>query len=321
MAAKDISLVGATFYAVPQVDLPISGGGTASFVEISDTTATATDVASGKYFYTSAGVKTEGTASGGSANIEELNVTQNGTYTASGGVDGYSPVIVNVSGGGGDPWSWMGKNPTKVKDYGTTKVYLKNTNYNTWTPTTSATQIVASANLEAYTGDFSTYDYIVYQRFHTHFEYGSGRTTGNYISDFYWCVAYGTVKYRTTYAQMVSGDYSTTSCPAVGGARQGLFYASSNGTSSYTAQTAYGVYPYNTVTPTVLFSSSSITPKTPQLNARCQNTYFSTTNASAVNKDTSYYEINTQIWRIDGHTTDGQFMDDQLRVMWLNGIS
>jgi len=34
-------------------------------VNISDTTAVASDVASGKYFYTSAGVKTEGTASGG----------------------------------------------------------------------------------------------------------------------------------------------------------------------------------------------------------------------------------------------------------------
>lgn len=28
--------------------------------------------------------------------IESLNVTENGTYTASGGVDGYSPVTVNV---------------------------------------------------------------------------------------------------------------------------------------------------------------------------------------------------------------------------------
>ena len=37
---------------------------------------------------------------GGSANIESLSITQNGTYTASGGVDGYSPVTVNVSGGG-----------------------------------------------------------------------------------------------------------------------------------------------------------------------------------------------------------------------------
>ena len=39
--------------------------------------------------------------SGGSAVIEPLSVTANGTYTAPTGVDGYSPVSVNVSGGGG----------------------------------------------------------------------------------------------------------------------------------------------------------------------------------------------------------------------------
>lgn len=33
--------------------------------------------------------------------IESLSVTENGTYTAPSGVDGYSPVTVNVSGGGG----------------------------------------------------------------------------------------------------------------------------------------------------------------------------------------------------------------------------
>lgn len=38
---------------------------------------------------------------GGSAVIESLSVTENGTYTAPSGVDGYSPVTVNVSGGGG----------------------------------------------------------------------------------------------------------------------------------------------------------------------------------------------------------------------------
>ena len=38
---------------------------------------------------------------GGSAVIEPLSVNQNGTYTAPSGVDGYSPVTVNVSGGGG----------------------------------------------------------------------------------------------------------------------------------------------------------------------------------------------------------------------------
>ena len=39
-------------------------------------------------------------ASGGAASpvIEPLEVTTNGTYTAPAGVDGYSPVTVNVSG-------------------------------------------------------------------------------------------------------------------------------------------------------------------------------------------------------------------------------
>lgn len=101
MAGKNITIAGATFNGVPSIDVPVSGGGTASFVEISDTTAQAADVASGKYFYTAAGVKTEGTASGGGGvTVESLSVTQNGTYTAPTG-KAYSPVTVNVSGGGG----------------------------------------------------------------------------------------------------------------------------------------------------------------------------------------------------------------------------
>ena len=45
-----------------------------------------------------------GKVSGGGAVpvVEPLEVTENGTYTAPNGVDGYSPVIVNVAGGDGD---------------------------------------------------------------------------------------------------------------------------------------------------------------------------------------------------------------------------
>lgn len=63
--AQNITLLGASYSAVPAVQLPKTGGGTATFTDVTDTTAAAADVASGKYFYDAAGVRTQGTASGG----------------------------------------------------------------------------------------------------------------------------------------------------------------------------------------------------------------------------------------------------------------
>lgn len=66
--------------AISVVDTSDTHGGTIrtiTAIDISDTTAQASDVASGKYFYTANGTKTAGTASGGggSAVIESLTVT------------------------------------------------------------------------------------------------------------------------------------------------------------------------------------------------------------------------------------------------------
>jgi len=63
--AQNVTVAGASYSDVPSLILPKTGGGTSSFFDVSDTTAAAADVASGKYFYTSAGVRTAGTASGG----------------------------------------------------------------------------------------------------------------------------------------------------------------------------------------------------------------------------------------------------------------
>lgn len=65
MAANDIALMGAVYPDVPQVVLPVDGGGTATFTDVSDTTATASDVLNSKYFYNASGQKVQGTATGG----------------------------------------------------------------------------------------------------------------------------------------------------------------------------------------------------------------------------------------------------------------
>lgn len=58
--SQNITLLGASYSNVPAVTLPKTGGGTASFTDVSDTTATASSVLSGSYFYTSAGNRTQG---------------------------------------------------------------------------------------------------------------------------------------------------------------------------------------------------------------------------------------------------------------------
>ena len=73
MASRNIALMNAVYNDVPAVQLPISGGGTATFTEVTDTTAQAADVATGKYFYTAAGVRTQGTNSGGTSKNVQIH--------------------------------------------------------------------------------------------------------------------------------------------------------------------------------------------------------------------------------------------------------
>ena len=84
--AQNVVINGVTYSNVPSVQIPKSGSGTASFFDISDSTAAAGDVLSTKYFYTSGGTKTQGSiASKTSSDISAsvLTVTVPAGYYAS----------------------------------------------------------------------------------------------------------------------------------------------------------------------------------------------------------------------------------------------
>ena len=121
--AQNITIMGASYSDVPAVQHPKTGGGTARFDDASVTTATASDVAQGKIFLAADGSITTGTGTGGGggAVVQPLSVTTNGTYTAPSGVDGYSPVTVNVSGGGGG--EAVSRSDVNFYDYDGTLLY------------------------------------------------------------------------------------------------------------------------------------------------------------------------------------------------------
>lgn len=67
--AQSVSLWGATYSDVPAIEVPKSGGGMASFTDVTDTTAVQSDVLTGKYFYLADGSKVQGTIINGN-NLE-----------------------------------------------------------------------------------------------------------------------------------------------------------------------------------------------------------------------------------------------------------
>jgi len=79
--SKNITIAGASYPSVPSIIVPVTGGGTASFVDTSGATASASTIMSGYTAYVGGSLVT-GTASGVSATVDTATTTPSSNSTS-----------------------------------------------------------------------------------------------------------------------------------------------------------------------------------------------------------------------------------------------
>ena len=87
--AQNVTIQGASYSDVPAVELPKTGGGVATFTDVSDTTVSASDVPDGEVFYNSSGTRSIGTGKYASAPVNNGNADKTNAILY-GTVDGTS---------------------------------------------------------------------------------------------------------------------------------------------------------------------------------------------------------------------------------------
>lgn len=260
---QDITIAGAQYADVPAVEFPKTGGGTARFVDVSDTTATAADVMDGKKIYLAAGS------------------AANGSYV-------YSP---------------LGLNPEFMQEIHSSEQALEDTLYASWTPSTTAKAIVATANTGTFVADMDNYEYLLRWKFEFDAVFPEGTTLKaapvRECAELWQAIFKRPNSISRIRESLFNANVGVTlfSAPL-------LEYYNTSGLETMTYAITYGVYPAVTA-PTFSNATSNtptVTMKTPTVNARCHATYFSTAMGAAIDQTNSKYRLKGELCRVQKGT-------------------
>ncbi len=256
---QNIALMGAEYPNVPAVSLPKVGGGTALFTDVTPTTATAADVASGMIFFDADGTQTIGTSSGGGGLVQ---------------VAEFEPIVVKFSETDFNGWtpSSTAKTILAAQTVGTfVASHLDEYDYFIRTKAFVDVQYIdgtaTSKGRFALTALENWFDYT--RRPSTYSQMNSGTKNANVFETVtnLWVSKY----YNTAWALLNSGSY-------------GIYPSTQAQAHSSSSSSA--------VSPTV-------TVKTPIIKAKCNATYFSTTMAENVDQDASTITFKSYAYRAE----------------------
>lgn len=216
---------------------------------------------------------------------------------------GVPAVNLPKSGGGIAPfyeYDFMGKMAEFVQTVFTDEVALEDTDFATWTPSTTASTIVASETATTFSANMSAYEYLL--KWETSFSavLNSGATTKAQLvwegADQYQFLA----KRPSSYTNIQAGNFNGNVCFTYFTVPFMRYYNTS-GTLTYTHSISYGIYP---VLVAATFSSSTsnsptVTVKTPSVSARCYKSYFTEARAAELDQENSKIKRVGKLYRIE----------------------
>lgn len=288
--AQNVTVAGASYSDVPSVLLPKTGGGTAKFTDVSDTTAIATDVLAGRYFYNSVGEKVLGTGNIGQG--VSIVTTQ----------DSHGGDILTITGQDIYPHSWLGDSPELIATFVLPDVALKNTSFATWTPSTTASDILATRTAGTFvTTDFdTTSEYLIVWESKCPIITDSSATQ-KALPLYAAAVQLQTIHKRPSNLQNISADnFNGNACTGLFVSNFLKYYGTTTGTITYSWAASSGIY--FTVTAATFASSTAanttVTVKSPKVSAKCSTTYMSTANAALIDQTNTVISQTGYVYKI-----------------------
>lgn len=275
--------------------------GSDTLIDITDTTATAADVAQGKYFYSAAGVKTLGTADIGGIEVIETPDSHGGTIIEINGTP---------SGGGAVKKGVLRPDAELVDKWTMDKYAVADLGLTIPAYSTSNVTLKAAANIDTYTGDPLNYRYFITERMLTIPEY-SITTLAKGRQEY----SLGFAQYEWLYnplGQMPTiinpsktyGVYSQMQSATLG---REIYWSSATAVGCYTSS----AYSANQAfaAPTIA-SNKTITIKSPSIAIRGHATYLAQTFFDAITDIRCQYVI--ELWRVPLTGVDGWVFGTQM---------
>ena len=188
----------------------------------------------------------------------------------------------------GGALSWFGAGAELVTTFTLADVKLSATDFNTWTPSTTAADILATRNAGTFTAtDAPNWNYFIVWETKIPIVYASAGTNKAKPLFLASIIINAIFRRPSSYDNVIASNYNNTVNATAYTGNFLRYYGTTTNSKTYIYNASYGLY--GTATAATFSSatadSPTVTAKTPKISARCSTTYMSTTNAGYIDKD------------------------------------